>query len=121
MKKAKQQGPYWQTQTVGMCETTVAKCYRIYTYIHKVINWCLNQRSDFELLQYTSCAESCPKNELFSVSEEPWDTEWAEPKGLAAHTNCEYSLFFPAFCLSRITIWELQLLHEINKVTLHLV
>lgn len=31
---------------------------------------------------------------LFPVSEEPWDTEWAEPEGLATLSSRELTCFF---------------------------
>lgn len=31
---------------------------------------------------------------FFPLTEEPWDTEWAEPEGLAAHAICECRLCF---------------------------
>lgn len=46
--------------------------------------FCVKHRSLYQL-----CLKS-----LLSVSEEPWDTEWAEPDGQAAHTNCECSFLY---------------------------
>lgn len=62
-----------------------------------ILKLCLGPRADIELLKFVVALLIFVLNLSHSVSAESWDTEWAEPECLAAHTSCEYRLCIQYF------------------------
>lgn len=67
---------------------------RIVKIILHILKWCLDPRADFKLLKFAPAGLIFVLKISSFLFQELWDTEWAEPEGLAAHTSCEYRLCF---------------------------